>query len=262
MKKRFLTNYSSVFFLCLLTLLSGCCINLVDVLKAKYEKVEQAAASVTDISELDIYSDVGSITITGADVTDCNVTAAITVKARTKEKARELAEEVEIDIEPAGQTLRIKVRKPAALKSRSLVVDFRITAPKHLNLNCSTHVGAIKTSDIEGRIKASTEVGSIICNQLVTDLHLKANVGSINVEYSDSAAAACSADITTSVGSIEFIGPPQLSAQLDASTNVGSIKTDQPVTVVGKVGKSIKGTIGSGQGTVRLKTNVGSIQIK
>ncbi|MHC4597279.1 MAG: DUF4097 family beta strand repeat-containing protein [Planctomycetota bacterium] len=74
--------------------------------------------------------------------------------------------------------------------------------------------------------------------------------------------AACNADITTNVGSIEFTGPSELSAELSASTNVGSVKTSKPVTVVGKLGRSIKGTIGSGDGKISLRTNVGSIEIK
>ena len=44
--------------------------------------------------------------------------------------------------------------------------------------------------------------------------------------------------------------------------SVGSIKTGRPITVLGKVGRTLKGTIGSGQAEVRLKTNVGSIEIK
>ncbi len=255
-------NCGLVLSLCLLMLLSGCCINVGDVFKAKYEKTERVSVPVKDATALDIETNVGSITVVGSDVTDCNITAEIIVKARTIEKARELAEEVRIEVEASGEKITIKAIKPAGLKRNSLVVNFKITAPKQLELICSTHVGTIKTSDIKGRTKASVEVGSIICNQVVADLNLNANVGSINVKYSDTADAVCCADITTNVGSIEFTGPPRLSAQLDVSTNVGSIKTDKPVTVVGKIGKSMKGTIGSGQGKVCLRTNVGSIEIK
>lgn len=262
MKKTFLINLGLVFCLCLLTLLSGCCVNIGDVFKAKYERTENVSVPVQDAAELYVETDVGSITITGADVTDCNITAEITVKARTKEKARELAEQVKIEPVYSGDTLTIKVRKPDELKGRSLGVAFKIIAPKHLNLNCSAHVGTVKVSDIQGRIKASVNVGSIFCNQVAEDLNLESNVGSIEVKYSDTAPAACNADITTNVGSIEFTGPSELSAQLSASTNVGSVKTSKPVTVVGKLGKSIKGTIGSGDGKISLRTNVGSIEIK
>ena len=262
MKKHPLINLSFVFCLCLLTLFSGCCVSIGDVFKAKYERTENVYAPVEGVVELCVEADVGSITVTGADVTDCNITAKITVKARTKEKARELAEQVRMEPVRSGDTLTIKARKPSELKSRSLSVAFKIIAPKHLNLNCSAHVGTLKVSDIKGRIRASVNVGSISCSQVVGDVNLESNIGSIEVKYSDVAPAACDADITTNVGSIEFTGPPQLSAQLNASTNVGSITTSKPVTVVGKLGRSIKGTIGSGEGKINLRTNVGSIEVK
>ena len=262
MKRPFLVNLGLLSCLFLLTLLSGCCVNIGDVFKTKYERTENVSAPVEGADELYVETDVGSITITGADVTDCNITAEITVKAYTKEKARELAEQVRVEPIRSGDRLTIKARKPDGLKSRSLSVAFKITAPKHLNLNCSAHVGTVKVSDIQGRIKASVNVGSIFCSQVAEDLNLTSNVGSIEVKYSDAAPAACNADITTNVGSIEFTGPPQLSAQLSATTNVGSVKTAKPVTVVGKLGRSIKGTIGSGDGKISLRTNVGSIEIK
>ena len=74
-------------------------------------------------------------------------------------------------------------------------------------------------------------------------------------------AGVAGLNVETDVGSIEFTAPPQLSAQVHASTNVGSVKTAKLITVVGNVGKSIKGTTGSGEGKVLLKTNVGSIEI-
>ena len=261
MKKYFPINFCLVVSLCVLTLFSGCSGDAGSLFKAEYEKTEHVSVPITDVAELYVETAVGSITVTGADVTDCNITAEITVKARTEEKAQKLAEEVKIEHELSGDKLSIKAEKPAALKRRSLVVDFKIIAPKQLKLDCSTHVGTVKVSDINGRIKVSTDVGSIICDLVIAELDLKSNVGSIEVKYADAAPSACNVDIATNVGSIEFAGPPQLSAQVSASTNVGSIETARPITVVGKVGKSIGGTIGSGEGKVRLKTNVGSIEI-
>ena len=262
MKECILTNANLAICLCLLALLPSCRINVGDAFEAKYQRTEGVAVLAADVAELDVETNVGSITITGDDVTDCNVTAEITVKAGTKEDARKLAEEVKIEVETSGNTLTVKAKKPAALKRRSLAVDFKITAPKRLKLNCSTHVGTVKVSDIQGPIKATVNVGSIICNQVVADIELESNVGSVEVRYAHAAPAACNAEITTNVGSIEFAGPPELSAQVNARTNVGSIKTAHPITVVGKIGKSIEGKIGSGEGKVRLTTNVGSIDIE
>jgi len=260
MIKHFLINLCFVVSLCLLMTFSGCK-DSSSFFMSKYQRSVRESEPVTSETELNVDSDVGSITVIGADVTDCNITAEIAVKARTKEEARKLAEEVKIEFQSSGDTLTIKTVRPDELKKRSLVVDFKIIAPRHMKLDCSTSVGTVTVSDIEGRIEASANVGSIICSSVVAELNLSSNVGSVTVKYTDTAPAACTANITTNVGSIEYTAPPQLSAQVHASTNIGSVKTAKPITVVGKVGKSIRGTIGSGEGKVTLKTNVGSIEI-
>ena len=247
--------------ICLLMALSSCK-DSGGLFRAKYQRTERASAPITSQTELNVESDVGSITVTGADVTDCNITAEITVKARTKETAQKLAEEVKMEFQSSGDTLTIKTLRPDELKKKSLIVDFIITAPKHMRLDCSTGVGSVTVSDIEGRIEASVNVGSIACKMVVGELVLSSNVGSVTVKYTDAAPAACKANITTNVGSIDFKAPAQFSAQVHASTNIGSVNTARPITVVGKVSKSIKGTIGSGEGKVLLKTNVGSVAIK
>jgi hypothetical protein len=256
MKKYLVANSCLAVSLCILMTFSGC-----KNFKAKYEKTENVLVSVDEATEIIVETDVGSITVTGANVVDCNITTEITVKAQTQEEARKLAEQVKIEVKPSGEKLSIKVSKPAELKKRSLNVDFKILAPKRLKLDCLTNVGTVNISDMNDRINASTNVGSIYCKEVVKDINLTSNVGSIEVSCAKSAPAACNADITTNVGSIEFNAPAQLSAHIDASTNVGSVNTARPITVVGKVGKSVKGTIGAGDGKVRLKTNVGSIKI-
>ena len=55
---------------------------------------------------------------------------------------------------------------------------------------------------------------------------------------------------------------PDLSAVVEASTNDGSLHLHLPITAEGKVGKSLRGTTGNGEGRVTLKTHDGSITIK
>jgi len=245
--------------LCVLTVFSGCGdFNF----KAKHARTVNMSVPVGQAAELCVETEVGSITLTGADVTDCSIVAEIIVKAETEDEARKLAEKVKIEAKPDGDKLNVKVSKPAELKKRSLEVKFKIVAPKQLRVDCSVNVGSVHVSDMNDRIKVSGNVGSIFCRRVVGDIDVTSNVGSIEVDYAEAAPAACNATITTNVGSIEFAAPAQLSAQVNASTNVGSVKTDRPITVVGKVGKSANGTIGAGEGKIRLKTNVGSIHIK
>jgi hypothetical protein len=52
-----------------------------------------------------------------------------------------------------------------------------------------------------------------------------------------------------------------LSATIEAGTSDGSIRTELPITIRGKVGKSLTGTVGDGEGSIYLRTSDGSITI-
>ena len=249
--------------LCLHLIVTGCCIHLGDSDREKYERTEQLSAPVAADGTLNIRTNVGSITVTGADVNDCNIIATITTKAETIEEAEKRSKDVKIELESFANTLNVRIEKPSELKNKWLKVDFNITVPKQLNLDCSADVGKINISGIGGRIEASTDVGKIICKEISGDIDLRTDVGTIKVVYASTAPAALNANITTDVGTINFVGPEKLSAELDASVDVGSITTNRPITLVGKLFKKrLKGTIGTGQGQLRFKTDVGSIVIK
>ena len=253
---------SLVLLFCTIAFFPGCIINIGDSFKAKYERTVNLSAPLEGITKLDVQTNVGSVTVKSADITSFDIIAMITVKARTAEKARELAEKVEITAKAFDDKLTIKAHRPSDLIESNLSVDFTVFAPRQLNLDCSANVGTVRISDFQGQIKASTDVGSIFCEKVQAGLNVHANVGSIEVRYADDAPAAFNAEVTTNVGSIEFEGPAKISAKLSASTNVGSIETARQLTVVGAIGRSIDTTIGSAEGRITLRTNVGSIKIK
>ncbi|MGD2095779.1 MAG: DUF4097 family beta strand repeat-containing protein, partial [Phycisphaerales bacterium] len=81
--------------------------------------------------------------------------------------------------------------------------------------------------------------------------------------YSENAPPVCDISLITHNGSIELESPPNFSAEVNASTHNGSINTDLPITVKGKVSKRrLVGTIGTGEGKLRLETHNGSIRIR
>ncbi|MCJ7728861.1 MAG: DUF4097 domain-containing protein [Sedimentisphaerales bacterium] len=239
-----------------------CCVNICDVFKAKYERTVQVSAPIAPRQALDVYTDVGSITVTGGDFTDCSVTAKITVKASTEEKARKLAEETQIKLEPADDRLKVKIEKPPMADRDAIFVSFSITVPRQTALDLQTNVGELEVDNITEYIRAKTNVGKITCREITGRTDLTTNGGEVMVVYAKNAPAACHADISTSVGKIDFAGPDNLSAAFHASANVGSIETRLPLTVTGKIGKSIDGAVGAGEGKVTLEANVGSIKIR
>jgi hypothetical protein len=213
-----------------------------DAFKAEFTRSEELTGPVAGITMLDIRTDVGKIHLNAAEVDEVRVWAEIKVKATTEERAEELAEGVRIVLKPSGETLAIEAVKPTGFGHNG--VNFTITAPAGLALKCTTDIGDIRTTGFTGHIEAF------------------ANIGDIRAEYAPDAPAAIHLDASTNVGSIELIGPKDISAKLTAEAHVGAIDTDRPLTVIGNLNKSIRASLGSAEGRISLRTKVGSIRIR
>jgi hypothetical protein len=233
-----------------------------DALNAIFSRSEELTSPVAGITMLDIRTDVGKIHLDSADVTEIRVQAEITVKAATVEKAEELARGVRVVLKPSDETLAIKAVKPTGFGRNQLCVDLTITAPTGLALKCSTNVGEIYTTGFTGRIEAVTNVGTIICTGLYGGVELRANVGDIRAEYSPDAPAAIHVNASANVGSIELAGPKDISAKLTAEVDVGSVDSDRPLVITGDLKRPIEASLGSAEGRINLRTNVGSIRIR
>jgi len=240
--------------------LSGC--HFGGVFKAEFGRSEELSASLAGIDDLDVTTNVGEIRLEATEVSEARILADIKVRAKTEEEARELAELVRIVAEPSGQTLAIKAVKPAHFGRNELCVDFTITAPAGLALDCTTNVGDIRTTGFTESVKARTDVGKIHCTGLRDAVDLHTNVGDIAIAYVPDAPAVLDVRATTNVGAIDFTGPEDISAGLSAYANVGDIETDRPVLITGSLKKSIKASLGNAEGEIALRTNVGSIRIR
>jgi len=223
----------------------------------------------------------GSITVTGAEVSDCNLTATIVAQAKTAEEAQELAEKVDIALVPSAGKLEVKITKPDTSGSRSISVNLEAILANRANLHLVTHNGAVKTSGITGdidgtthngsitadgttgQLKLETHNGKITCSKISGGTFAKTHNGSVDVSYLKTAPSPANISLTTYNGSIDLGTPPNLSAKVVASTHNGSIKTDLPITVSGEIGKTkLQGTIGAGEGKLELETYNGSIRIR
>ena len=281
MKIHYLAKVSLAGLLCAATLLAGCLNIGCCSMRAKYERTVQLSAPLSPGSAFEAGTHNGSITINGADVDECSLTATIITRAVTDEEAQELSDKVNVTLVPSGNRLTVKIDKPTTLINKSVSVSLDVEVPNQTDLKLITHNGAVKITDINGRLDATTHNGkitsenvtgtttlkthngSVTCNEISGDSQLISHNGSVKAYYSDSASSACDISMTTHNGSIELATPPDYSARVRASTNNGSINTDLPITVTGKVSKSkLTGTIGTGEGQLNLETYNGSIRIR
>lgn len=216
MKKNYCIILTLGFYLCLLLIITGCGIHIGDWSRAKYERTVQRQAPLAPGSTVVAQTSSGSITITGADVTDCNVVAQIRVQAPTEEEAQEIAEQVEIKLEPVGQTLTVRAEKPPKKRKRSISISYDINVPKQTNIDCTSSYGAIKLSDIDGNVKGKTSSGSISAEDIQGSAQLDTSYGPVtcrnitgdNIQLKSSSSAiraetiVGSVNLKTSYGSI------------------------------------------------------------
>lgn len=328
--------------LSMLALALVCCSSCIHIdvgdAMVRFEKEVPLSAALEPGSSFSADTADGSITLEGTQTSECRLDATVVTHAATMERAEELAGQIDVRLEPAGEGLRVVIDRPPVIRNAWFSVSLRGEIPAQTNLTLTTsdgsiHVantvgileartsdGSIETRDTDGDTKLKTSDGSVACTRLkaqtfecrtsdggirlsdvtaaslttstsdgsITLENVRADTadvrttdgairwynamaaradchssdGAIHIEYAPDAPKALNISATASDGSITLVTPPGLSAAIDAGTNDGSIHTDLPVTIRGKVGKSLHGTIGDGEGKVYLRTLNGSITIR
>ncbi len=275
MNKRYRTIRAISCCLCLLVIISGCDFQIGGWGQAKYERTVQRQAPLAAGSTLIAETSFGSVTITGADVTECSVIARICGRAPTEEEAQLLAEQVKIELEVVSSTMTVKAYKPPKKNKRSISISYDIIVPKQTNIECASSYGAIELANINGQARGKTSSGSINAKNIEGSVNLDTSYGHVNcrnitgdnltVKSSSGSITAeiikGSAQLTTSYGPITCTdmsdgdiklktssGKIKLSnasfGDCDAHTSYGSIVSDE------LKGESIK--LHSGSGNIKV----------
>ena len=195
-------NYKTILTLgcvCLFSMAAGCDIQIGDWGQAKYDRTVQRQVPLPAGSTLMAKTSLGFVTITGADVTDCNVVAEICGRAPTEEEAQELAEQVEITLEMVGNTMTVKADKPTTKHNRSISISYTITVPKQTRIECASSYGAIKMSDINANVKGNSSSGSIAAENIQGSTNLDTSYGSVkcrNISGEELSVKSSSGSIT------------------------------------------------------------------
>lgn len=262
----------------------------------KYERRIELTESMAGLDAFKAQTENGAITLRGESTGDCRMEAVITGQSFTAERAQALAEAAEVSLVREGDRLRAEIRRPAMERGESVSVALDVTVPHEtaaelhstngrisaadLAGSAAAHSsnGSVELTNIKGDVTAHTTNGQVLLRQITAgqmdlkstngtlrgeqvqgSLQASTTNGSVNMVYAPDAAGKTDIRISTTNGSIHLTVPADYSARVDASTENGRIHSDLPVTVSGTLDKSIRGTIGSGEGRLHLTTTNGSI---
>jgi Putative adhesin len=123
--------------------------------------------------------------------------------------------------------------------------------------------GSIEGSDLDGKCDASSGDGRIRLSGRFDVLSAKSGDGSLGIEAQRGSKLDSSWSIVSGDGSIDVALPPDLPANIEASSGDGHISTDIPITMEGVISKSrVHGKMNGGGSTLTIHTGDGSIRLK
>jgi len=201
----------------------------------------------------------GGVSVRAAERNDVHVTARVQTWATTEATARELAQRIRI--ETSEGRIRAEGPRNTEEQRQGWSVSFVVSAPGRIDLAARTVNGGVDVSGITGDVNLQTVNGGIHLEGVDGEVEAHTTNGGIEARLANGWRGE-SVSLHTTNGAISLAVPEGFAAALSASTVHGAIETDFPVTVQGRIGRSLTAQIGGGGPPVRLATTNGAISIR
>ncbi len=132
------------------------------------------------------------------------------------------------------------------------------------NVTVRTGDGSVTLVGVNGRVSLESGDGSLRVEGRVEGLHARTRDGSIVIEADEGSAMKDNWDVTTGDGSITMRIPQAFSAEVDADSRDGRVRSNiegLESSDRDDDGGSLRGRVGSGGHTIRLRSGDGSISL-
>lgn len=176
----------------------------------------------------------------------------------------------DVQVDRAGGTVRINsvsgnitiLGGKKSISTKAVSGDIRVTeAEGDLELNSVS--GDIRATKIRGSVEAEVVSGSVRLEDISEARRVSAKSISGTVEYRGQLLPNGSYRFTSHSGEVRLYLPADSSFDLEASSFSGTVSTDFPVEVMGRLsGKTIQGRVGKGGAEVVAKAFSGSVEIR
>lgn len=194
--------------------------------------------------------DNGAIALTGWKANEAAVCATIHAWAPTDKAARELASRVRITVDERG----VRSEGPDQTKRERWAVTYHLFVPRETDVEVRTVNGPISVEGIRSRMDLETENGPISITNAGGDVRGRTTNGPLDVTLGGSRWTGRGLDLQSTNGPVTVVVPQNFSADLEFGTTNGPMEFDFPITVQGRISKTIRTTLGSGGPTIRVMT--------
>jgi hypothetical protein len=220
---------------------------------------ETRTRSLTSTGALDVDGGPnGGIEVIGWDGAEVEVTARVQAHARGEGRARELLDEVRLEARDG----RLSASGPDTRRGEGWNVSWEIRVPHRQDLTLDATNGGLSVADVSGRMDLRTTNGGLHLEDLGGEVRGRTTNGGVNVRLTGARWDGSGLDVQTTNGGIDLRVPEGYSAELVTGTRNGGLDLDFPITVQGRLGRSLETTLGSGGPTVRAVTTNGGVRIR
>jgi len=237
-----------------------CCLFSLPLVAQTTEGNLSKAFNVKPGGQLLMEVDRGGIDITTGETGEVHVEVKRKITGVSSSKAEETFAAHEVTFDQDGDRVEVHARFKKDFSqsfnkaAQKMQVRYEVLVPTKFNLDLRTSAGEIRSSDIEGSVKARTAGGSLKFGQIKGPFEGATSAGSIDLQ-----GATGVVTVKTSGGSIKL---GTLESEATAETSAGSItvkKANAKLTTTTHGGSIDLGEVA---GPARVETSAGSIIVK
>jgi hypothetical protein len=195
----------------------------------------------------------GGMTVIGWDRNEVRALYRVVARARTKERARELAEAVRIE-RSHGKFLP---NGPTTSNREYWATDVRIWVPRSSDLWLRVLNGPMAIEDVHGTMAVEAITGPLSLVNLGGAVEARARTGPLYVALSGTRWDGAGLDAAAESGPVTFVLPRNYSALLETGTISGTSVIPYPLQTLSTRSGRIVTTVGSGGPPVRVVTDSG-----
>src|SRR5215213_11590395 len=200
----------------------------------------------------------GGVSVKGWDQNQILVRARVQTGAPNAAEAEALAKQIRIETSGA----KIFASGPESRRNYHWDVSYEVFVPRRADISVETHNGGIAISEVNGRIDFTAVNGGVVLKKVGGAVRGSTTNGGLVIELSGDRWDGESLDVSTTNGGVIMSVPENYSAHLETGTVNGSVNTEFPVTVQGRVTKQLALNLGSGGAMVRAMTTNGGVHLK
>lgn len=197
--------------------------------------------------------DNGSIKLSGSGTGEAWVCATIYAWGENEKAARALARRVKVVADERG----VRSEGPSQGKRARWTVAYHIFLPRDTDVEVRTVNGPISVEGLRSSANLQTENGPISISKSGGDIRGRTTNGPLAVTLQGARWSGRGLDLESTNGPVTVTVPQNFSAELEFGTTNGPMAFDFPITVQGRVSKTIKTTLGSGGPPIRVYTENG-----